>query len=450
MLAKRHKAMRAELNRIPHRICFLAGVTVMGIILLLGTAQHAKSEEEGKEGARVFHHPHPHVLDGFGISIDGHRTGVLVGVPNQVIRRREAGSAFLFDRDTGQVIHEFGLTTPTDGALFGQSVALTPDVVVIGSPHSLDRAGTYTGGVHIFDQATGKHRTTIVNPHPSTGVFGHTLAVGGNRLVVGDPQASTASSYYTGAGYVFDVTNSDLLLTLRPPTPIPGKPSRFGHAVGLAESLIFIGAPLEHVGSIEAGAVYSFNRQTGALGTIFTNPHPNPTEFFGWSLAGKGHTLLVGALGYQGTYREEGIAYVFDTKSGKLVHTLNNPEPRDRAHFGKTVALLPNLFVVGAPGDSDEKTGVSRGAVYVFERTSGKFLKKIVNPARPTGADDLFGGALATDSDRLLVGAPFGGIDTELDAGLVYQFELTNLQGPEPPRNSAKTPQPSPLQKDPD
>ena len=420
--------MQAELKRLNHGIGIVTVMTVVGLLLFFSTTRHAESEEERTKAARVFHHPRPHLLDGFGISVAGHRKGVLVGVPNQVIRRREAGSAFLLDRDTGQMIHEFGLTTPTDGALFGQSVALTADEVVIGSPHGLDSAGTYTGGVHIFDRGTGQHRITILNPQPITGVFGHTLAANGNQLVVGDPQASTTSTYYTGAAYVFDVTNGERLLTLRPPNPIPGKPSRFGHAVGFSESLIVIGAPLEHVGSIDAGAVYGFHRQTGALRRIFTNPHSTATEFFGWSVAGKGHTLLVGALGYQGTYREEGIAYVFDAESGTLVHTLNNPEPRDRAHFGKTVAILHNLLVVGAPGDSGEKTGVSRGSVYVFDRTSGKFLKKIVNPARPTGADDLFGGTLATAAAHLLVGAPFGGIDAELDAGLVYQFDFTNVE----------------------
>ena len=405
-----------------------------GMTLLWGSALHAESEKKRNEAVGLFHHPHPHVLDGFGISVAGHPAGILVGVPNQVDRGREAGKAFVFDRDTGRVIHEFGLPTPTDGALFGQSVALTAGKVVIGAPHGRDSAGTYTGGVYIFDQASGKYRTTISNPQPNTGVFGHTLAAKDNMLIVGDPQASTKSTYYTGAGYVFDVTNNELVFTLRSPNPISGKPSRFGHAVGFSESLILVGAPLEHVGSVAAGAVYGFHRETGALRKIFTNPHPKATEFFGWSLAGNGDTLLVGALGYQGTNREEGIAYVFDTESGMLIHTLHNPEPRDRAHFGKAVAILGNLLVVGAPGDTEEKTGVSRGAVYVFDRTSGKFLKKIVNPAKPIGADDLFGGALTSAKDRLFVGAPFGGVDSELDAGLVYQFDLTN-------ENSAKIPQ---------
>ena len=107
---------------------------------------------------------------------------MLVGVPNQVDSKAEKPErAFLFDRDTGQMIHEFGLTTPTDGALFGQSVTLTADKVVIGAPHGLDSTGTYTGGVHIFDQGTGQHRSTILNPQPITGVFGHTLAAKGNR-----------------------------------------------------------------------------------------------------------------------------------------------------------------------------------------------------------------------------------------------------------------------------
>ena len=370
------------MRKSPHRLDAITCVTVVGIVLLAGVTLGAGSEPIDPKVAHIFHHPSPHLLDGFGMAIVGSQQVVLVGTPNQVRSGREAGKTWLFERKTGQVIQALEMPKPTDGALFGQSVALTSEEVAIGAPHSRDSLGTHTGGVYVFDQATGKHRLTIANPQPITGVFGHALATKGKQVVVGDPQASTTAIYYTGAAYVFDVTSGEPLHTLRPPTPVPGKPSRFGHAVAFSESMIAVGAPLEHVGSIEAGVVYGFNRKTGALLTIFANPHPTATEFFGWSVAGGEQILLIGAFGYQETYREEGIAYVFDAESGTLLYTLKNPEPRDRAHFGKTVAILPSLLAVGAPGDRGEHTGISRGAVYLFRSSDGKISQKDCEPCK--------------------------------------------------------------------
>ncbi|NIO09440.1 MAG: hypothetical protein GTO40_16115, partial [Deltaproteobacteria bacterium] len=46
-------------------------------------------------------------------------------------------------------------------------------------------------------------------PNPVTGTFGHAIAIQGKRMVVGDPQASTATTYYSGAAYVYDVTTAE-------------------------------------------------------------------------------------------------------------------------------------------------------------------------------------------------------------------------------------------------
>ena len=141
----------------------------------------------------------------------GNHDVVIVGAPNEAYQGQEAGKAYIFKRKTRQLLHELRLFRPTGGALFGQSVALSNGLIMIGAPHSRDTGGTYAGGVYVFDQLTGKELRVIANPHPLNGTFGHVLAVGGNRLVVGDPQASTQSSQYTGAAYVFDLNTSERL-----------------------------------------------------------------------------------------------------------------------------------------------------------------------------------------------------------------------------------------------
>ena len=398
---------------------------------------------------QIFHHPDPDVLDGFGMSIAGNQHRTLIGAPNEIQNGQEAGRAYVVDRKTGHLIHALGLPRPTGGAFFGQSVALNSRYVAIGAPHGRDREGTYTGEVYVYDQETGKHTRTITNPNPVTGAFGHAMAMQGKRVVIGDPQASTTTTYYAGAAYAFDVATGEGLFTLHPLTPKPGKPSGFGHAVAFSDSRIVIGAPHEQINSIPAGVVYGFNADTGAIVQTYMNPHP-AESFFGWSVAVAEDVLLIGAFGHEGTYREEGIVYVFDVESGKLIRSIKNPDPHDGAHFGKSVAILRKVLIVGAPGDRVKETGMSRGAVYVFNRMSGKLLEKVVNPARPTGADDLFGLAIAVAGEHLLVGAPFGGKDSELDAGLVYDFDFTRVGLPEtPPRPSKTVPVPPPSSQSP-
>jgi len=430
--------MTAKQGKYFYELALMSVIFMLGLLLVPVVGLERGANGEPVIATRILHPSDPDVLDGFGMSIAGNHNMALVGAPNEIHNGHEAGRAYVIDRKTGQLIHALGLPNPTGGALFGQSVGLNDGSAVIGAPHGRDGEGTYTGAVYVYDQVTGKHLRTITNPIPVTGAFGHAIAMQGKRVVVGDPQASTETTYYTGAAFVFDVTNGERLLTLHPAKPVPGRPSWFGHSVDVSDSMIVIGAPHEQIESIPAGVVYGFNAETGAFVRTFVSPHPTES-FFGWSVAVAEDVLLVGGFGYEGTYREEGIVYVFHAASGKLIRTLHNPDPHEGANFGKTVAILPKFLIVGAPGDSANETGMSRGAIYVFDRTSGKFFKKVVNPARPTGADDLFSLAIAAVNEHLLVGAPFGGNGTELDAGLVYEFDFTKLGLSEIPPSPSKT-----------
>ena len=394
---------------------------------------------------QILHSPDPDVLDGFGMSLAGHQSIAVVGAPNEVHNGHEAGKVYVFDRKTGQLVYALGLPRPAGGDLFGQAVAVNGGFAAVGAPHGRDGEGTYTGAVYVYDQLTGKHHRTIPNPNPVTGAFGHAIALIGNRVVVGDPQASTQTTFYSGAAYVFDVMSGDQLLTLRPSGSVRGRPGWFGHSVGVSDSIIVVGAPHEQVESIPAGMVYGFDGKTGAIVRKFVSPHLSES-LFGWSVAVAENSLLVGAFGHEGMHREEGIVYEFEIESGRLLRIIHNPDPHEGAHFGKSVAILRNFLIVGAPGDRVRETGMSRGAVYVFDRMSGKLLEKVINPARPTGADDLFGLTIAAAEENLLVGAPFGGEKTELDAGLVFDFDFTKMDFSKiPPRHLEAVPVPSPL-----
>ena len=163
---------RSENNITVNRGTFCCGPLWMSIVFLGGLllvpvwALERESVRGHVMATQIFHHPDPDVLDGFGMSMAGNQHMVLVGAPNEVQNGHEAGRAYVVDRKTGHLIHALGLPRPTGGALFGQSVALNSRYAAIGAPHGRDGEGTYTGGVYVYDQVTGKHTRTITTPIP--------------------------------------------------------------------------------------------------------------------------------------------------------------------------------------------------------------------------------------------------------------------------------------------
>ena len=102
-----------------------------------------------------------------------------------------------------------------------------------------------------------------------------------------------------------------------------------------------------------------------------------------------------------------GKAYVFNTSTGALTYTLDNPNGYDTAvqdRFGFAVAISDNHIVVGAPYE-DDANGVSQGKIYVYNPSTGALARTIDNPSSSYLRGDQFGWALAIDGSTLLVGA---------------------------------------------
>jgi hypothetical protein len=89
-------------------------------------------------------------------------------------------------------------------------------------------------------------------------------------------------------------------------------------------------------------------------------------------------------------------------------------------NFGSTVALSGATAFVGATGAGEN----GRGATYVFERRDGQWNQRTKFAPESLDSEDQFGGALALDGDRALVGTvsrrvPLGDAD---EVGPVYAF----------------------------
>jgi len=412
-----------NLPGLGHR-CLLSGLILIligGTFGIVGFENlWAKSSPSPRNG--LLQNPHPVMHDGFSLSLAVQANQVLVGAPHAVTPKGETGMAFLFDWTTGQVLQSFSPTSPAGDDVFGLSVGFVNNLAVVGAPQGKGRFGINSGAVYLFDPESGKHIRTIQSPSRHGEIFGHVVASHGDWLVIGDPGASTGSTFHVGAAYVFQASTGKLLHTLLSPDPKEGDADRFGHALAFVGSMVAIGAPVGGTNPIDRGVVYMFDPESGGLVFKLQSPSPHTHEYFGWSLVGDDTHILIGAVGNEQVNSEGGAAYVFDAK-GQFQKQLVQPQAKFGEFFGEAVTLGESHFMVAAPGH-DFENAVDGGAIYVFDRKAGSFQNKINNPAGASQVSRFFGQSLIPAGDHLLVGTPNGGVGAVPDSGVVHVISL--------------------------
>ena len=211
----------------------------------------------------------------------------------------------------------------------------------------------------------------------------------------------------------------DLLQTLADPSELAQDYSHFGYSVAVDGPYTVVGTPDANLSGCHwSGVAYVYNTGTGALVATLNNPTPDARDQFGWSVAVSGSTVVVGAPYDFTATTWTGSAYVFDAASGNLLWTLNKPTPAAGGSFGYSVAVSGSTIVVGNINDG---TGASdAGSAYVFDAASGNLLRTLNNPAPAAG--DNFGSSVAISGDTIVVGA-YKDDAVATDDGSAYVFD---------------------------
>lgn len=133
---------------------------------------------------------------------------------------------------------------------------------------------------------------TLLNPSPGKYVsFGESLAVSGDYLLIGAPSWSD-----DGAAFLFDPASGNLLQTLLNPSPDEDGTDRFGESVAVSGNKLLVGAPYDDNQGVRSnGAAYLFEAATGDLLQTLLDPSPNTFDDFGYSVAFSGNNPLVSA-----------------------------------------------------------------------------------------------------------------------------------------------------------
>ena len=355
--------------------------------------------------------------DSFGYSVSVSGNTVVVGAPSEDSNSTRvngnggnnlalnSGAAYVFVRSGTNWSQEAYLKASNTGAgdLFGWSVAVSGDTVVIGAQGETSNA---------------------------TGVNGN--------------QAGNSETY-AGAAYVFVRSGTNWSQQAYLKASNTGAGDRFGWSLAVAGDTVLVGAPYEASNTTgvngnqsdnstaASGAAYAFVRS----GTNWNQQaylkasNTGNSDRFGSSLAVSGDTVVVGAFGessnatgvngnqINNSAGGSGAVYVFvrseTTWSQQAYLKASNTETDDL--FGYSVALSGDTLVVGAVGEDSYDTRVNgdesdnsyseSGAAYVFVRSATNWIQESYIKASNTGAGDDFGCSVGISGDTVAVGADY-------------------------------------------
>ena len=397
----------------------------------------------GGDGPTLLHtidNPNPHGTSqnnqfGRSVSINGDRA--IVGSFGQSVNGDNAsGEAYIFNITTGALLHTManpnGWGTGEDDQ-FGSSVAIEGDYAIVGAPYEDLPSRSATGKAYIFDATTGSLLHTLDNPITSSvnALFGSSVSISGTTVVVSAPGQQVGGDLSSGKAYIYDAITGTLLHILDNPNA-SGTPAydQFGNSVSISGDNVIVGAHYED-NSANSGRVYIFNTTSGALLHTINNPNAYGTSIqdrFGFSVSISGDYAIASAH-YEddagGT--SSGKAYIFDVTTGALLHTLDNPSAFGTSaddQFGHSTSISDTYAIVGARTE-DDAGGIQSGKSYIYDIITGALLHTLDNPnAYSTSATDNFGHSTSISGNYAIVGAYYEHDADGEASGKVYIFEL--------------------------
>ena len=342
--------------------------------------------------------------------------------------------------------------TASDGAAyeeFGTSVAVEGDTVVVGVPYHTVGSNEFQGAVYVFTMpASGwANATQTAELAASDGTekdwFGYSVAISGNIIVVGSPKHTVGADNEQGAAYVFTMPASGWASETDTSELTATDGARFdelGWSVGVSGDTVVAGAPNHKVGSnAEQGAAYVFvmpatGWPAGLTQTAELSASDGITkDRLGTSVAISGDTVVAGAPHHVAElFAEKGAAYVFVMPASGWANMTQTAELTASdgewwaEYLGTSVAISGDTVVAGAPDHAVDSHNL-QGAAYVFVMPASGWAN-MTQTAELTSSDgafpDKFGTSVAISDNTVVAGAIEHTVGSNADQGAAYVFVM--------------------------
>ena len=287
----------------------------------------------------------PSDTDTFGQSIAASSDYLVIGAPGDDTLHGNSGAVFIYDpsnlSSTPTKIIPYGTFNSTDRLEFGTSVALNGNTIAVGS---IGLNSTYNGSVMVYDASNLSANPTVLEVTSFDGqgadYFGQSVAITTDYVIVGSPNSDQNGSL-SGAVYLYSRSN----LAASPTVLTPGLNDQAGYAVAATDEYLVVGAPSEDTTLRDSGAIFVYDmNDLLASPTMVKASDPQEYARLGKSVDVQGSTIVVGADEYDDDFSGDentGAVYIFDannlsTPGTKLVDSLGKTR---HGRFGYSVSL---------------------------------------------------------------------------------------------------------------
>mmetsp|Transcript_33736 Transcript_33736/g.66662 ORF Transcript_33736/g.66662 Transcript_33736/m.66662 type:complete len:578 (-) Transcript_33736:53-1786(-) len=314
--------------------------------------------------------------DEFGHSVSVSADTIVVGAPqeedipnpNPIPEVYNSGAVHVFSLSLGGSwthTQKLSFFPGQQDESFGYDVAVDGDVMVVGTNIRNGSVGAAYifrrySGLWAFDTALAAMALT------ANDLFGNSVAMSGDIVVVGAPRGSGLTST-TGCAYVFELQFSMWVEVAHLYAADGAAGDTFGSSVSVSGETVVIGAYMnDNIGN-NAGAAYVFSRSSSGGAWVQTQKllatDRSAYSGFGFSVAISGDNIAVGAANDSSA---KGATYTFSKISGTWSQTAKlvamNGSGGDAN--GSDVGISCSTLVMGAPASMS-----SNGFAYVTTLT---------------------------------------------------------------------------------
>jgi hypothetical protein len=409
--------------------------------------------------------PAPTASQAFGASVALSGDALLIGAPGETCSPfLHCGAAHVYRFDGAAWLHEQKLSVYTGGSYdgFGGPSSLSADRAILGTGGEDCRAGWGCGSAYVFrfdgiewheEQKLTAHDEV---PYQKPDLFGFSVSMSGDALLIGAVSDDTAKIPNSGSAYLFGLDGTCWVQGEKLAAPDVSSGAQFGYAVSLSGPRALIGAPGVPCASGDAcGAAYVFacsvalapsedcdgngiedacDIRDGTSQDTDRNEIPDDCE------AGACCDAITGVC-------DDAVAIascVGKQASGYANRACADLEPPCNEHFlgrcrvhedakvaasdgawedglGYSISISENAMIAGAPGNNCG-AGLNCGAAYVYRKSGAKWTQEAKLTDSDGIANSAFGASVAVGGDVAVAGASHAG-----SGGVyVYRFNGTN------------------------
>ncbi|MFH6955349.1 FG-GAP repeat protein [Pseudoalteromonas sp. XMcav1-K] len=388
--------------RVSHKVKFGLSFLVTVMINQVHANQQQLLAYDGKHGDNF----------AYGVAIDGNT--ILVGAHKADSKNaQDSGAGYIYSLGSnGWQFQQKLIASPAfSNDTMGGKVALKGNMALLGAIGRSDK-GENAGAVISFERVYNNWQQTQVlgafDAKPGDS-FGQSIAITEKILVIGAPK-SDAIAKDAGAVYVYQRVNNAWQFQVKLTASDGAAGDLFGISLAIDGNTVLVGADLNDQQNNNAGAVYvfEFNGVSWQQQAKLVASDGGDTDIFGVRVAIFGDTALISARrdDIEGVGKDAGSAYIFVRKNGKWRQhqKLRSPDLKADDRFGRGVAIQGNTALVSAM--HHDASGENAGAVYVFNKAGDtwQYSSKIV--AENAAPHDKFGWNVAMSDQHAVIATP--------------------------------------------